>query len=144
MTEDELRELVPEPDVEFLLEKGWPDGIVVTQVGAELHVVFRDYALPPGLYQQDTSDLLVCLIPPYPNQNPDMFWMRTDVKLANGQTPDRAAMMEVPVPPNTKSPYITHWQRWSRHFNDRTQWRPGVDGLRSYLASIRLDLQRAR
>ena len=34
------------------------------------------------------------------------------------------------------------WQRWSRHFS-HGQWRPGIDGLESYLALIRRDLERS-
>jgi hypothetical protein len=34
------------------------------------------------------------------------------------------------------------WQRWSRHFNTG-QWHSGVDGLESYLALIRQNLERS-
>ena len=34
------------------------------------------------------------------------------------------------------------WQRWSRHFQNG-QWQSGVDGLGSYLALIRQDLERS-
>jgi hypothetical protein len=145
MNEDELRELLPARDVEFLIEKGWPDRIDVSRVGPEIHVRFKSYVLPSGRYNPSAADLLVRLIPPYPNENPDMFWTWPQVKLANGRIPDRAEVMQVPVPSGLEQAYQNaNWQRWSRHFNDKSSWRPGIDGLRTYTASIRLELERAR
>src|SRR5262245_55035919 len=145
MSEDELREALPERDVDFLLEKGWPASITVTRVGAEIHVVFKDYTFPNGAYIPNSSDLLVRLIPPYPNENPDMFWTLTQVSLAKGGRPAQTEVMQVPAPSGHEQAYANvNWQRWSRHFNDKGLWRPGVDGLRTYMASIRLELERGR
>jgi len=34
------------------------------------------------------------------------------------------------------------WQRWSRHLT-KGQWRSGVDGLESFLALVRIELERS-
>ena len=145
MTENELKDLLPEQDVDFLLDKGWPEKIAVSRVGPEIHVAFRPYVFPEGRYAPQAADLLVRLIPPYPNENPDMFWTLPVVLLPNGQRPVQTEVMQIPSPTGFEAAYSgTQWQRWSRHFGDTALWRPGVDGLRTYMTSIRLELERGR
>jgi hypothetical protein len=137
MTEDDLRDSLPERDVEFLLEKGWPDTIETIRVGSEIQVVFKNYQLPAA-YVPEQTNLLVRLVPPYPNENPDMFWTLPHVRLLSGAWPVNSAELQVVQNDNVQ------WQRWSRHFGDKAQWRPGADGLRTYMASIRVEVDKAR
>ena len=119
---------LPELDVEFLTEKGYK---YETQVeGGVLNIVFHEYRLPES-YRPTVVDLLVRLPAGYPNGRPDMFWTRPTVTLANGTRPRTADAMET---------YLgLQWQRWSRH---GTTWRPGVDCLRTFMASIKSELQK--
>lgn len=52
-----------------------------------------------------------------------------DVKLSSGAFPNRADYYD---------PGADGWQRWSRH----SDWRPGIDNLRTKLASVRRELVR--
>ena len=137
-----LEELITADDIEFLLQKGWKYDVV--SVGGEVHVVFRDFPIPGDTYSIARVDLLVRLPPGYPNAAPDMFWTRQDVRLkATGGWPEGAAHHEVPGSGKGVEVYNSiPWQRWSRHFQDG--WRPQVDGLRSYMASVIRDLEKRR
>ncbi len=145
MTEEALEDLLPQSDVEYLREKELLDSVVVSRVGEETHVIFKHYALPDEHYSPSTTDLLVKLIPPYPNGNPDMFWTLPHVRLKNGAVPAQSEVKQVPAPSGFEKVYNNaEWQRWSRHFNDSGLWRPGIDGLRTYMASIRVELAKGR
>ena len=122
--------MLPEDDVEFLAEKVLAPDIVKN--GGDLLVTFRGFVLP-AVYEPSTVDLRIVLGASYPNANPDMFWTRPWVKLkANGNDPEASSYSQ---------PFADgQWQRWSRHFHQG--WRPGVDGLRTYLATVRRELQR--
>ena len=94
-------------------------------------VVMPGWPLPGGL-DRDAADLLVRLSPGYPDIPPDMWWFCPAVHLANGTALPATDVVET---------YLgRQWQRWSRHFNNG-QWQSGVDGLASFLALIRQDLQ---
>jgi Prokaryotic E2 family E len=145
MTSEALEDMLPLCDVEYLREKGLLDRVVVSRVGQETHVVFKNYALPEEHYSPSVIDLLVKLIPPYPNGNPDMFWTLPHVRLKNGAMPVQSEVLQVPAPSGFEAAYSNvQWQRWSRHFNDSALWRPGIDGLRTYMASIRVELAKGR
>jgi hypothetical protein len=96
-------------------------------------VLLPGFRLPGGL-DPCTSDLLLRLSAGYPDVAPDMWWFDPPVRRADGQ----------PIP---ATDVIEHylgrsWQRWSRHFA-AGQWRSGTDGLESYLALIRKELERS-
>jgi hypothetical protein len=125
---DERKDLLPELDREFLEEKGY-DYRVEERVGA-LHLIFPNYPLPAA-YTPRTSDLMIIVPAGYPNANPDMYWTYPDVKLATGGWPQAGDQHVMYGDRN--------WQRWSRHLN-QIPWRPGVDNLRTYLATVRKDI----
>lgn len=132
MTSADTIALLPESDREYLDEKGYD--YEVEQVGGFLHLIIRDFGLPVA-YNPQICDLLIRLPAAYPNANPDMFWTRPDVQLANGSWPTRA---------NHWEDYSgLRWQRWSRHFPDG-RWRAGVDGVDTYIASVRRELAAGR
>ena len=121
--------LLPRRDQEYLVSKSVDFELAQTPDG--IHLTLPRFSFPDA-YQPRIAALRIVLPPGYDNANPDMFWTRPNVLLANGQFP-------------TTADVIQHfadgpWQRWSRHFAEG--WRPGVDGIRTYLASIRRELAR--
>jgi hypothetical protein len=121
--------LLPRRDQDYLLSKGVDFAIAQAPDGVHLtiaHFVF------PAAYKPIVAALRIVLPPGYDNANPDMFWTQPNVMLRNGQFPLTADYIQ---------PFADGlWQRWSRHF--ATGWRPGIDGIRTYLASIRRELAR--
>jgi hypothetical protein len=63
-----------------------------------------------------------------------MWWCEPAVKLVNGA--------EIPATQVSEQHLGRIWQRWSRHFQPG-QWRSGVDGLESFVALIRGEIQRS-
>jgi hypothetical protein len=118
--------LLPELDLEYLDTKGYKYDLI--RVGAEVRVIIHGYDLPPA-YSPNKTDLVLRLPSGYPQRNPDMFWTRPDLKLSGGAYPNRA---------DYHDPGADGWQRWSRH----SDWRPGIDNLRTKLASVRRELAR--
>lgn len=119
-------ELLPEIDRDYLDDKGYVYS-VIGESGVT-NVIIDGYSLPEA-YTPTECRMLLRLPAGYPNAMPDMFWTQPTIRLANGSMPHRAD-----VPEN----YIGQsWQRWSRHFEG---WRPGVDSLRTYMATIRREL----
>ena len=96
-------------------------------------VVLLDWPLPEG-FDHRTVDVLVRLPSGYPDVRPDMWWFDPPVHTAEGAALPRTNHFE--------SYLGRRWQRWSRHLAEG-QWRSGIDGLESYFALIRTDLQRS-
>ena len=125
---EELEDLVPEVDREYLTGKGYK--FSASRVGADVHVAIQHFSLPAA-YLPRTVTLLIILPAGYPNANLDMFYTSPNVSLARGGVPvNCSAINHVGVP----------WQQWSRHF--ATAWRQGTDDLRSFLASVRHELNK--
>jgi len=121
---------LPASDLAFLAERG-----IAHQVVTEANVtsvIFPGYLLPSG-YDRDTADLLIRLMPGYPDVPPDMWWFDPAVRLANGGA--------VQATESVEQHHGRQWQRWSRHFTPG-QWISGVDGLESFLALLRAELRR--
>lgn len=132
-------ELLPESDLVFLKEK-YPDAQVY-EVGNEVHVLFLSFPFPDA-YQPRTTDLLVRLPSGYADAKPDMFWTKPDVKLNSGAWPAASEHHEIPGVGEGVEVYTNiPWQRWSRHSNP-ADWRIGIDGLRSFMRSIKRELDR--
>ena len=122
---------LPEIDAAYLGERGITHGIVVDS--GMTCVVVSQWPLPRG-FDRDESDLLIRLSPGYPDVPPDMWWFSPPVHLANGQ--------DLPATNAVEAYLGRSWQRWSRHFSGG-QWQSGVDGLESFLALIRQNLERS-
>ncbi len=121
---------LPDSDAEYLTERG-----VVYEVASEAGmtcVVISKWPLPAG-FDHDASDLLILLSAGYPDVRPDMWWFDPPVRLADGRAITATEVVERHLGRS--------WQRWSRHFTDG-QWQSGIDGLESYVALIRSDLER--
>jgi hypothetical protein len=122
--------MLPEADTEQLHARGLT--FQVTDEGGTTCVVISGWQLPQG-YDRETTDLLLRLSPGYPDVQPDMWWFDPPVLRAD-KTP-------LPATEVTETVVGRTWQRWSRHFNGG-QWQAGIDGLESYLALIRQDLEK--
>jgi hypothetical protein len=111
--------LIPEDDSEFLDAKGFQHEIL--ESGGEVHVILRRF--PFHRYAPQEADLLIRLLPGYPQTAVDMFFTIPDVKLPSGAFPKNC----------DQHPVIGGklWQQWSRHLT----WRSGIDDLRSFLAA---------
>ena len=117
--------VLPQIDLDFLNEKGWQYEIAPHP--GEVRIYIRNFSLPE-VYSPRVTDLLIRLPFGYPQSNPDMFWTRPDVLLVGRGYPNRA---------DYHDPTADNWQRWSRHSN----WRPGIDNLRTKLASVKRELE---
>lgn len=89
-------------------------------------VIFPDYQLPPGLFDQETVRLLIVLPKNYPNAAPDMFFADPWITLKRTGHHPRKADVAFKFAG-------TRWQRWSRHNNE---WRRGTDGIHTVLARV--------
>jgi hypothetical protein len=123
--------LLPSNDTKYLTELEVNHSIV--SEANMTCVVLRNFSLPPGL-DRAQSDLLLRFSPGYPDVAPDMWWFDPPVKRADGQA--------VPATNVVEHHLGRSWQRWSRHFS-AGQWQSGVDGLESFLALVRRELERA-
>lgn len=123
--------MLPADDEAFLKEKGYTYREFVES--GFTNVVLADFPFPEA-YTPRQAELLIRLPALYPNAQPDMFWTRPDVKLTSGAWPLNC---------DVKETYLQlPWQRWSRHW--QKAWRPGVDGLRTFIAAIMGELSRGR
>ena len=120
---------LPEPDTAYLNERGIAHEVVIES--GMTCVVLSRWALPAG-FDREAADLLIRLSPGYPDVRPDMWWFNPPVRLADGK--------DLPATQVTEAHLGRSWQRWSRHLNDG-QWQSGVDGLESFLALIRRNLE---
>lgn len=98
-----------------------------------LCVQFTDFPLPAGL-NASTAEILLRLSPLYPDVAPDMWWTIPALTTQAGAA--------IPGTERRENHRGREWQRWSRHLAPST-WRPGIDGLQSYLALLRTELDKA-
>lgn len=123
--------MLPSNDTKYLTERGVNHS--VTSEANMTCVVFPDFCLPPG-FDRAKSNLLLRFSPGYPDLAPDMWWFDPPVRRRDGQPIRATEVIER---------YLGRsWQRWSRHLT-KGQWRSGVDGLESFLALVRIELERS-
>ena len=128
----EGRELIPSTDVDYLKSSDLAFDII--QDGGATGVVLKGFPLPEGKFDHDVADILILLPAGYPDCAPDMFYAMPWLRLAASGREARAANVVHNFGGKT-------WQRWSRHC---TAWRPGVDGLQTMIARVRVALASAR
>lgn len=120
--------VLPPNDMRYIADRGLD--ATITADGGYICVIIRSWAVPPG-YNHGVVDLLLRLSAGYPDIQPDMWWVAPRLTLANGSI---IAATEL-----TEHYLGREWQRWSRHF-PVGQWRPGLDGLESYLTVVRTQM----
>lgn len=120
--------MLRQEDKDFLQRKGWEwetKVVVRTDNIKETHLIVHKFKFTDK-YSPQSVDMLIRFLPGYPEVGLDMFWTNPVVVLkSTGLKPDKADVMEVH---DNQS-----WQRWSRHLGS---WRPEVDNLESFFASI--------
>ena len=121
---------LPDPDIAFLAERG-----IAYQLASEANMtclIVPTWVLPTG-YSHQHVDMLLRLNAGYPDIPPDMWWFDPAVTFADSRPVPATQVIE---------PYLGRsWQRWSRHFTPG-QWQSGIDGLESFFALIRGELNR--
>ncbi len=121
---------LPERDEEYLRDKGYNWRLLVGP-GEQL-LILHDYPLPADKYTPSTVDLLIRIPAGYPAHNPDMFFVAQPVQRRGGGQPLNVSPAMINNAP---------WYQWSRHY-PAGAWRPGVDGLESYLRAVRTELEK--
>lgn len=97
-------------------------------VGNRIIIVFNDYELPVGVFNQQKTDLLVWTTSTYPMTAFDMFWTDEKLLLENSCVPKGAGVLENFLNKN--------WRRFSIHPYQSKRWNPVEDNLASYLVYI--------
>jgi len=119
--------LLPEPDRDYLAEKGYVFEII-PQNGV-VHLILKEIGFSEA-YNPKTADILIMVPTGYPNVPLDMFWTFPEIKYANGNVPVATEVRQ--------QLHGKNWQRWSRH---HPGWRPGLDNLRTFLTVILKEVQ---
>jgi len=96
-------------------------------------ILFPGFILPGG-FDRAQSDLLLRFSAGYPDVPPDMWWFDPPIRRVDSQL--------IPATEVIEHFLGRSWQRWSRHLA-AGQWRSGVDGLESFLALVRKELERS-
>lgn len=96
-------------------------------------LVFCGFSLPAG-FDRAQSDLLLRFSAGYPDVAPDMWWFDPPVRRADG--------LSIPATEVVENYLGRSWQRWSRHL-PAGQWHSGIDGIESFLALVRRELERS-
>jgi hypothetical protein len=116
--------LLPESESTYLKEKGFEFEEV--SEGGQIAVVIRGMPVSEALYGVTATDILILVPPGFPDVPPDMFYAFPWLKLTSTGAYPRAA--DVPHNFDGRS-----WQRWSRH---NAEWRPGKDGIATFLKRV--------
>lgn len=105
----------------------------VAAEGGWLSLIVCSWPLPAGL-DRDAADLLIRIPPGYPDMPLDMWYFSPAVARGDGRDIEQTQVRE----------HFSdkEWQRWSRHLN-AGGWKPGTDGIESYLARLRRDVLQA-
>lgn len=136
---------LPEEDQEYLAENGITYELLTESLpdGTERRgVLFPGFTFTGSLRSGqngasapcDRCDLLVLIPHQYATTKLDSFYTLPRLKRQDGSDPQNA---------NNETPLFGKtWQFWSRHLND-SDWRQGVDGLRTFISYIRGELKKS-
>lgn len=121
---------LPEFDRDYLLDKGYQFEEKIDTNGNGL--IIRNWLMPMGKFNIQTSDLLILLPNGYPEVRPDMWYFNPALLLTQSNRPARQTEANITFEGKV-------WQRWSRHF-PANDWRSGIDGIHTYLKKIEVAL----
>lgn len=124
--------MLPPDDTKYLMERVGNGRYSISIESNMICLLFPDFQLPQG-FDREKSDLLLRLQPGYPDVHPDMWWFDPPIH--------RADTLPIPQTEVTEHYLCRNWQRWSRHIPPE-QWHPGTDGLETFLALLRKELER--
>ena len=121
--------MIPEDllrDLEKLKERGMVFEVKETE--GKVYIFFKDFPLPPNIYNQEKTDLIIFTMPNYPSAGFDMFWTDESLKLKNGNIPQNAEVIE---------PHLgKRWRRFSYHPYNNKLWNPAVDDVNSFMEYV--------
>ena len=101
--------------------------------GGTAAVIIDGFELPKEKFDHDNVSLLLLLPDGYPDASPDMFYVHPWIKLRDA--------LDWPAAAATPHRFLDkEWQRWSRHWSD---WRPGRDGIQTWLLKTKNALESA-
>ncbi len=123
--------MLPPTDTKYLTDRAINHSVILE--ANMTCVIFPDFLLPVG-FDRSQSSLLLRLSAGYPDVAPDMWWFDPPIRRADGQN--------IPATEVIESHLGRTWQRWSRHFA-AVQWKSGVDGLESFMALVRKELEKS-
>lgn len=118
---------LPKRDQEYLKTKGLQYSEI--RDGNRNGLVILNYPLPEGKFNGNSTNLLILIPQGYNDTHPDMFFCKPNVTFAFGK--GSPAQTDGVVAFNN-----IQWQQWSRHLNTGNDWRPGIDGIESYLQKV--------
>jgi len=126
--------MIPEElkqDLKILKDRGF--SYDMTEEGSKVYIVFKDFPLPPGLYNMEKTNLIIFTTPHYPNAGFDMFWTNEGLTLKNGSIPKQAENIE---------PHLgKRWRRFSYHPYSKKPWNPSEDNVASYMGYVQQRLR---
>jgi hypothetical protein len=135
---------LPEDDQDYLRSKGMPFELRTEAAGNGN--VRRGIILPALTFQGNlytiengqlarctTCDVLILIPSGYATTKLDSFYTFPRLKRPDGADPGSTGEQGI---------FDRSWQFWSRHLAD-SEWRPGVDGLETYVQYIRGELRKA-
>lgn len=120
-------------DVETLKEQGYDCRLV--EDGLKIYVVFTNYPLPPGIYNIDSTDLIIFTTSQYPNAGFDMFWVDEKLKLKGTESPPSSAE-------HIESHLGKNWRRFSYHPYNNKPWNPSEDSVIRHVSYINQRLRK--
>jgi len=126
MIPEELRK-----DLEILDSRGFAYDLV--EDGPKVYVVFKDFPLPPGIYNMEKTDLLIFTTPHYPNAGFDMFWTNEGLTLKNGGIPKQAEHIELHLGNKRR--------RFSYHPYNAKPWNPSEDNVARFVEYVQQRLR---
>lgn len=101
--------------------------------GLKIYIQFKDFPLPAGLYNADTTGLLIFTTSNYPNAGFDMFWTDPSLALRDGRVPKQADQLELHLGQN--------WRRFSYHPYNEISWNPSEDNVVRFVAYVQQRLR---
>jgi Prokaryotic E2 family E len=105
-------------------------------------IIFPAFVAGANLYHANAGrpalcavcELLIIIPKGYATTRLDSFYTSPHLVRADGTDPDRATGRE--------KIFGQEWQFWSRHLSEQ-EWRPGIDGLETYIQYILAELRKA-
>lgn len=122
---------LPARDAAFLNERGLTWQLLPDPQGVAC-LLITEFDVSAGGFTPAVTDLMIRIPPQYPMTPLDMWYCAPPIRISvTGQFAQASEVEETHMG--------RQWQRFSRHLNGN--WRPGVDGLRSFFALIQRELQ---
>jgi len=105
-------------------------GMAVEEDEANRFLIFKAFALPPGMYTVQAADILLVVPPNYNQAGNDMFWTYPRLAKSDGQG---IINTNNPGDNDNRTHAGLEYCRWSRHWADNmtSRWRPGRDNAMS-------------